>query len=234
MSKVKCALASIASLCMAASVQAETVDIKITNLTQNLYFTPLLVAAHDRNADLFEVGQPASKPLQIMAEGGNIEPLVEQVNSVGGAVSANPADGLLAPAKTAEVMDLDVSGQSVLSLVGMILPTNDGFVGLDAWQIPKYPGTYTVYINAYDAGTEANDERITGGGEPGVAGIPADPSGRAGTMGTGVTESETNTTVHVHPGNLGDTNTEGGVSDLDSRVHRWLNPVAKVVITVKR
>lgn len=51
-------------------------------------------------------------------------------------------------------------------------------------------------------------------------------------MGTGVTSEESNTTVHIHRGNVGDTMVEGGASDLDSRIHRWLNPVAKVTITV--
>jgi hypothetical protein len=31
---------------------------------------------------------------------------------------------------------------------------------------------------------------------------------------------------------LGDTDPSGGVSDLDSRIHRWLNPVAKLVLTI--
>jgi hypothetical protein len=39
--------------------------------------------------------------------------------------------------------------------------------------------------------------------------------------------------VHIHRGNLGDTDITGGISDVDSRIHRWLNPVAKVTVTVK-
>ncbi len=38
--------------------------------------------------------------------------------------------------------------------------------------------------------------------------------------------------VHIHRNALGDTDLEGGASDLDSTVHSWLNPVAKVVVTV--
>jgi hypothetical protein len=51
--------------------------------------------------------------------------------------------------------------------------------------------------------------------------------------GTGVASTESNDAVHIHRGNLGDTDADGGVSDVDSRIHRWLNPVAKVVITVE-
>ena len=38
--------------------------------------------------------------------------------------------------------------------------------------------------------------------------------------------------IHVHRGVLGDTDAAGGNSDLDSRIHRWLNPVAKVELTI--
>ena len=54
--------------------------------------------------------------------------------------------------------------------------------GLDGMPIPIRPGVYTVYLNGYDAGTEANDEVITGGGAPGVPGIPGDPGGNSGTV----------------------------------------------------
>ena len=116
----------------------------------------------------------------------------------------------------------------------MLLPTNDGFVGLDSWMIPTEAGTYTVYLNAYDAGTEANDELVVeGSGMPGTPGIPAAPGGNAGMNGSGVTSSETNMMVHIHPGNLGDDDLEAGMSDLDNTVHRWLNPVALLTVTVK-
>ena len=45
--------------------------------------------------------------------------------------------------------------------------------------------------------------------------------------------ADANTTVHIHRGALGDTDAAAGVSDLDSRVHRWLNPVIRVTITVQ-
>jgi hypothetical protein len=117
----------------------------------------------------------------------------------------------------------------------MILPTNDGFVGLDSLAIPQTPGTHIFYLNAYDAGTEANDEllAINGGGVPGVPGMPGDPGGNAGSGGVGVTTTEDNSMVHIHRGSLGDTDASGGISDLDSTVHRWLNPVAQLVIEVQ-
>ena len=104
---------------------------------------------------------------------------------------------------------------------------------MDNWKIPTEAGTYTVYLDAYDAGTEANDEIINGGGAAGVAGIPAAPGGDGGTNGSGLTSTQSNTMVYIHPGNIGDMDISGGRSDVDSRVHRWLNPVAKLTVIVK-
>ncbi len=121
-----------------------------------------------------------------------------------------------------------------LSLTAMMLPTNDGFVGLDSLRIPRIPGTYRYYLYGYDAGTEANDELITGGGAPGEPGIPSAPGADDGSGGTGVSDGDTNSTVHIHRGVIGDTNPGGGISDLDSTIHRWLNPVAEIIIGTHR
>jgi len=226
--------ASLLALTMGAtSANAEIIDVQISNLTQGMYFTPILVAAHSDSTHLYEVGTSASSELQAMAEGGDISGLASAVTSLSGVSSENPASGLLAPASSTQVMDLDTGDNNQLSIVAMLLPTNDGFIGLDSWDIPNTAGTYTIYLNAYDAGTEANDEIVNGGGAAGVAGIPANPGANGGENATGVTSSESNNMIHIHRGNVGDTNATGGISDVDSRIHRWLNPVAKVIVTVK-
>jgi hypothetical protein len=168
-----------------------------------------------------------------MAEGGDISGLVSIADGVGAVSSENSAAGLLAPGTSTMITDMTTGANDRLSIVAMMLPTNDGFMGLDSWKVPETAGTYTVYVNAYDAGTEANDEIVNGGGAPGVAGIPADPGENDGDNATGVTSTESNKMVHIHRGNLGDTDITGGISDVDSRIHRWLNPVAKVTVTVK-
>lgn len=217
---------------LSTSAFAQTIDVKVTNLTQGMHFTPLLVSAHTASSDVFEVGTTASASLATMAEGGDISGLVS--DSAAGTVNVeNPASGMLAPSTSTMVMDMDTGDNDRLSIVGMLLPTNDAFVGLDSWSIPEEAGTYTVYLNAYDAGSEANDEIINGAGALGMAGIPVAPNSDGGTGATGVTTTEVNQTVHIHRGNVGDTNPNGGISDVDSRIHRWLNPVAKVVVTVK-
>ena len=210
-------------------------SVTVKNLTHGTWFTPLLITAHDRHTDLFETGEPASEALQAMAEGGNISGLLGYVDGRGADSVANPAGGLLAPGAVVPdvFFDTDRSRNRYLSIVAMLLPTNDGFVGLDSLRIPKIPGTYTYYLNGYDAGTEANDELINiDGGTPGVPGIPAAPGGDAGTGGSGAAGPDPNAAVHIHPSVVGDTDPVGGISDLNGAIHRWQNPVAEVIIEV--
>ena len=217
----------------ATTVQAATWDVSVTNLSHGNHFTPLLITAHDNSTHLFQAGMSASTALQAMAECGDLSGLTA-IHAVDADTIANPAGGLLAPAaSTTAMLDTDSSGNTHLSIVAMVLPTNDAFVGMDGMEIPTAAGTYTYYLNAYDAGTEANNEVLdTSGCTAGMPGIPGAPGGDNGVNGTGVAGADSNTNVHVHRGVLGDQDSMGGVSDLDSTIHRWQNPVAKITVTV--
>ena len=198
MHKTATALLLSGSLLAANPLSAREIGIQVTNLTNAVYFTPLLVAAHNPQTHLFELGTPASMDLQAMAAGG-------------GTFDANPAGGLLAPGATASTrLEIHGRNRSRLSITAMLLPTNDGFVGLDALKIPKRPGVYTYYLNGYDAGTEANDEIVNGGGAPNVPGIPADPGGNAGSGAFSTVGPDQNRTVHIHRGIVGDMDPLGG------------------------
>ncbi len=226
-------VASLALIVSANSFGAQ-LDIEITNLTRGSWFTPFLVTAHAPDSKLFSLGSAASTSLQAMAEGGDISALVADLSAANANIVENPAGGLLMPGATASAsLNTDAApDNTALSIVAMLLPSNDGFMGLNAMAIPQTPGTYVYMVSAYDAGTEANDE-VIGSGAPGEPGYPAPPpvADASGTGGAGI-----NTTaegfVHIHRNILGDTNLLGGMSDMDSTVHRWLNPVVRVVVTV--
>ncbi|MEN8179328.1 MAG: spondin domain-containing protein [Pseudomonadota bacterium] len=221
------------SLLVTPPLMARDISVEVTNLTNAIYFTPLLIAAHNQDTDLFEVGEGASLNLQAMAEGGDTSGLISELEAAGGVYDDNPVPGLLEPGQSTETT-LEIHGRANarLSLVAMLLPTNDGFVGLDSVKIPRHRGTYTYYAKAYDAGTEANDEIINGGGMLNVLGIPADPGGNAGTGGVSTIGPDHNDKVHIHRGTLGDLDPTGGISDLDSSVHRFQNPLARIVVRV--
>lgn len=258
-----------------ASVAAQTIEVSITNLTKAMHFTPRLVVAHDATVDTFEVGQEATTALAWMAEAGvieddqnaassgqNFEAMLGPEDTDNGTNTWHRFGGLVEPSSTLSY-PFDTMDYEYLSVVTMLIPTNDAFAGLDSIRIPTEPGTYTYYLNAYDAGTELNDElnatrtdivEVGGGplgayGAPGMAGVGASPVPvGVGATGVAVTVGEdadgmplaapnevidgTDGPVHIHRNVLGDTDDTAGASDLNSRVHRWLNPVARVTITV--
>ncbi len=226
--------AVLALLAASGFGQAAELDVQITNLTRGSYFTPFLVAAHPSDFRLFTVGSPASASLQAMAEGGDIAGLSADAAAANATLVENPAGGLLAPgASTSASLNTDAAPDNThLSVVAMILPSNDGYAGLNAMEIPTEPGTYSWNVNAYDAGSEGNDE-VVGSGAPGEPGYPAPPPvlASSGSGGTGI-DAVAEGFVHIHRNVLGDDDLSGGNSDIDSSVHRWLNPVVRVVVTV--
>lgn len=229
----KIALGLLLPAFSAPFVQAAEVDVTIENLTRGIFFTPLAVTAHPEGSSLFELGNVASDDLQAMAEGGDLSGIEASLDALGAVQSNNPASGLLEPGSmTSTSLNTDGTSNVLLSVVGMILPSNDGFIALNGIEIPSESGTYTYYAKAYDAGTEANDE-VVGSGAVGEAGFPA-PGLVAATLGengTGIVATAEGY-VHIHRGALGDLDADGGVSDLDSTTHRWLNPIAKITVTV--
>lgn len=214
---------------------AATYKVEIQNLTRGVYFAPLLVSAHPPTAKLFTLGTPASTNLQKMAEGGDISGLNVDMTNAGAKSIANPAGGMLLPGATT-MTDLGDPGaaNTQLSISGMMVPTNDGFIALNNLTLPTTKGTYVYMLNSYDSGTEANDE-IRGSGAPNVPGmgVPAPLENMVGTGGTGIIGATAEGFVHIHRGAIGDQNKTGGTSDLDAGLHRWLNPVARVTLTVQ-
>ena len=231
----KCLLSALCAVGFSMPSLAVDFDVTVENVSPGLYMTPLLVAAHPEGSYLFASGQMASAELQSMAEGGDISGLETLLSGLGATQSNNPAGGLLAPgaSTTATLNTDDAVANTQLSVVAMLLPTNDGFVALNSIDIPEESGVYTYYANAYDAGTEANDE-VRGSGAPGEPGFPVPPplDPLLGSDGTGVSNFVEGF-VHIHRGNIGDTDLDAGVSDVQLGVHRWLNPVAKITVTVR-
>ena len=87
----------ISALTVPFAAQAKDISVKITNLTNGIYFTPLLVSAHSPKVDFFDLGETASEHLQAMAEGGDLSGLIADANDYYAEVVENPAGGLLAP-----------------------------------------------------------------------------------------------------------------------------------------
>jgi hypothetical protein len=203
-------------------------QVTITNLTAGQPFTPPVLVTHSDRTGVFALGQDASVELQSLAENGNNVPLVTALHSdvqvhdiVEGTEPLVPSNNPVgAPFQSTATFTITARGNArYLSLVSMLICTNDGFMGLDTIQLP-YRST-TVYAMAYDARTERNTEDFADMVPPcqGLIGVTSDD------MGTGTTNPllEEKGTVIPHAG------IHGG-ADLQPAVHNWGDPVAKIVI----
>jgi Spondin_N len=185
-------------------------EITVTNLTGGISFTPLLIATHSGRVSMFQPGQPASEGLGVLAEGGDTSPLQTALGSSGEVLDAVSTSGLLAPGASVTVRVRGSARFDRLSVAGMLLPTNDAFVGLNSADLPWDRATVTLTLSGYDAGTEPNDEIC--------ANIPGPQCG-----GSGVSAGGAEGFVHVHNG-------IHGIGDLSAAMYDWRNPVAQVTI----
>jgi Spondin_N len=192
----------------------ESYEISITNLTPGQTFTPQLLVAHPANISLFQIGEPASMELEILAEGGDTMPLTMAVEGV--VSDATTIGGLLEPGKTA-VGTLFAEGSDVVSMAAMLIPTNDTFVALNSMPLPE-SGSVTYYVKAYDAGTEENDQNCRN-----IPGPRCDGEGYNGDPAPG-DEGFVHVSNGFHrlPGNT-----------LRPNTYDWRNPVARVTVTAK-
>jgi len=191
-----------------------TYHVTITNLTNAISFTPILVASHRRQVSIFELGAPASEAMTAIAEGGDTSLLAAKLGENPRVVDVQSSGGLLLPGASVTVIVRASHGAKRISLASMMLPTNDGFIALDSVRAPRH-GSVTYFSPGYDAGTEPNDEWCMHIPGPTCDGAGPSPGEHPDDEGY----------VHIHRG------IHGGAS-LSPAVYDWRNPVASV--TVKR
>ena len=207
------AVALLTSAFLAAPVAAQpTWTVEITNLSASQIFSPPLVVAHNYRADLFEVGRPATAGMAAIAEDATYDMMMAALaaNEFVGDVALG--GGAILPGQTATVEIRAGGPTSRISVVGMLVTTNDAFYGLDSYFVGG-AGSHTLTVPAWDAGSEANTESCDD--------IPGPP---CGSHGVRVTEGAEGF-VHIHRGLQG-----GG--DL-SGAYDWRNPVARIRILLQ-
>jgi hypothetical protein len=173
--------------------------------------SPPLIVVHTNKVDLFSVGEPANQAVADMAE--------DAIGATGiGLLSGNPdvsyvdqPGGPILPGQSASYEVETRANSHLLSLVTMLVNTNDAFAGLDAVRLTGQGSEY--HALAYDAGSEVNDQL--------QASIPGPCCGDTGRNGT----DEFGVIAH-HPG------IQMGVGDLDPAVWGWpaSQPVARISI----
>lgn len=225
-----------APLAGAADAQTPaTYQVRIFNLTAGQPFSPIVAATHKENIALFRVGRPASDQIEAIAEDGDQAPMVAVLNALqaSGRVTdvVDVGRPLTTLGKTVGAFtpwvsfEIQAAAGDKFSFATMLICTNDGFLGLDAVNLPQR-GQAAYLVNGYDAGTEDNTEQSTDIVDPcsalGPEALPGDPDGND--------EAGVNTVpaqaIRMHPGIQ-------GTGELKPELHGWQNPVALVIIDRK-
>ena len=215
--------AVVASLVLASSSAlasgSKMYRVTITNITNSMIFTPILVASHRKKILIFELGEEASDALAEIAESGSPASLAAMLETDYHATVEN-SGGLLLPGDSITVEVSAAHGARRITVASMMLPTNDGFIALNGVKAPKR-GSVTYYSPGYDAGSEPNDEICSNIPGPTCGGTGPSPSVDPFDEGY----------VHIHRGIHGSNPSGNFVSDLAADIYDWRNPVAKITIT---
>ncbi len=203
---------AVGLLCLAGTATTQTYNVTVTNLTASQIFTPLLFVSHSPAVSLFQVGESASVELEEVAEGGSTMALSDFLGASGMVADIQAATDVLAPGQSVTMPLTTAAGMNDISVVGMLIPTNDAFVALNGVEAPETSATFRV--PAYDAGTEANDENCMH--------IPGPPFACTG-EGFNASRDGAENFVHIHRG-------IHGIMNLDAAVYDWRNPVAQITI----
>jgi len=172
-------------------------------------FSPAIVATHKPPLRIFKWNSYASNELLNVAEDANNQPLIDLLSQSENVYQVVTGTGVILPGES-ETFTIGASRDvHKLSLVTMLVNTNDGFTGVDKLNLPK-SGTQVVYLRAYDAGTEQNTEL--------AANIPGP------CCGSHFVRVPTHERISYHRGIL-------GIGDLDPATYGWDEPVAKLTVT---
>ena len=190
-------------------------EISITNLTAGQPISPVAVVLHNANYKMFALGESATLALETLAEGGDNSALLDGAMGTSDVDESLSSEGLLLPGTTTMVT---LEGDAdYLSLAGMLVNTNDGFIGLESYHLSHLSvgEALALEIKTYDAGTEANTES--------AATVPAQ-----GGEGFNAARDDSNAMVRLHAGVV--TQDDGLSTSALTSLQRFDNPTAKVMI----
>lgn len=190
-------------------------DITVTNLTNAQPLSPVAVVLHTEG-QLWSVGSAASTELEYLAEGGDNS----FVLGLPVAAAGSSGQGPIGPGASETIsVSIEDNDSALLSVVTMLVNTNDAFTGVNAQSMAALAvgDTWTTYGRVYDSGTEANSEAA--GTIPG----PAD-----GGAGFDAARDDVDY-VALHPGVV---SSEDGLStSILTKQHGFDNPAAKITVT---
>lgn len=209
--------ALILQACGDDSNPLRTFDVQIINSSNGQAFAPAAVVLHSDGYHPYVLGEMADEGLEMLAEGGDGTALLASAAADYRVADSTAGSGLITPGASETIQVQGFAAKPRLSLVTMLVNTNDGFAGLDSVDISGLGRNESMSFQArvYDAGTEANDEA--------AAHLPGQ-----GGEGFNATRNDRDF-VAVHPGVVGlDDGLSGSALD---QSHRFDNPGARIVVT---
>jgi hypothetical protein len=189
-------------------------EVTVHNLTHGQALSPIAVMLHGEES-FYEVGEPASVPVEIMAEEGAIEELLALDIVL---ASANGTDAILPGASETFTVSIEDNDSANLAILTMLAATNDAFTGLQGLSLAGMEVGDVIYrlTNVYDSGTEANTET--------PATLITSPGGEGYNP-----ERDDVDFVSMHPGIVSN---QDGLPDSDlTGDFKFDNPAAKVTVT---
>jgi hypothetical protein len=203
--------------------------VKITNLTTGQPMSAPLWTIHDSKQHIWQVGQQATNGATLIAEDAFSAPLnallQTQPHVLVSAIALPPITDPVTPPPIppGAVREFDIGTKGKfdrVSMIWMLVRSNDAFTGLDSLKIGADNGkkgkksnknklkNRNLLVNAYDAGTEKNNEQ--------AAFIPGPPFGHM------FVRDQDAQLIAPHPGLR---------ADGDLAAYAWSGPVARIEIT---
>ena len=171
-------------------------------------FSPPVLATHKSGMRLFKRHHYPSDELRQIAEDAVNGPMVERLKNSRKVFDVVEGTGVIFPEGSDSFIIKAKRGYNKLSLVCMLVNTNDAFTGITGARLPRH-GEKVYYLKAYDAGTEKNTELTDH--------IPGPCCGNP------LVRVPTHEKIKYHRGIQ-------GIGDLDPAVYGWDRKVAKLTI----
>ena len=211
-----------------------TYRVTVENLTGAQAFTAPFVATHTGRVRLYRPRRPASAAIQALAENGDTTPLLTlfggdtrvsdiATGATGALVPGSDPGGTLLGSSTNIPIGADRRAK-FLSVVSMVVCTNDGFTGLNRVRLPRR-GVSVYFPRVSDAGTEINTEDFADL-VPACQSLFGIGSADAGTLVSNPALAEGGR-ILPHAGVVGG-------DDLIPSTHGWLDPIVRVTVTPLR
>lgn len=204
-----------------------TFTVEVTNLTLAQPLSPVAVMMHQAGFNSFIDGEPASLALELLAEGGDNTDVLGEAAAAAEFLASASSVGPIPPLAVSAPIELSFPSDQLddvrLSVITMLVHTNDAFSGSNAFNISNMEVGDVVRLNGptWDSSTEANTEAGTDMPGPDFGGEGFNP-----------VRDDAFDRVHFHQGVVTNASLESGFadSDLEER-HRFDNPSTRIVVT---